>query len=186
MNLNQSFFRLIFQFSGKYFFLDGLAVFIAQYLPYLLVLGFLILVFRESGFRRRLLLFCEGAMAVILARGLLTEIIRFFYHHPRPFDVYEFMPLIAERGYSFPSGHAAWFFALALTVLYANKKWGMWFFILAILNGLARIYCGVHWPGDILGGFIVGVASGWIVHKLVLSYWREIENKKAGESISLL
>lgn len=125
------------------------------------------LVFLQRGSRRKVYLFCEGALAVILARGIITSAIHFFYEHPRPFAVLGFTPLIPESGSSFPSGHMAFFFALALVVWYANKKWGAWFLILSFLMGIARIYAGVHWPLDILGGIAVGVASAVFIHWLL-------------------
>jgi len=165
--LNRSLFQFIYGFSHRNFILDGAAVFCAQYLPYLLVFGFLILVFYEKGWRRKWYLFFEAAIAIILSRGLLTEIIRFFYNHPRPFDVFGFTPLIGEAGSSFPSGHAAWFFALATVIFFRNRKWGIWFFVLALVNGIARIYVGVHWPFDILGGAAIGIASAIFIHWLL-------------------
>jgi undecaprenyl-diphosphatase len=165
--LNQSLFQFIYGFSHRNFLLDDLGVFCAQYLPYLLVLGFLVLVFYEEGWRRKWYLFSEAAIAVILARGLLTEIIRFFYNSPRPFDILGFMPLIGESGSSFPSGHAAWFFALAMVIFFRNRKWGTWFFVLALVNGIARIYVGVHWPLDVLGGAVIGILSALFIHWLL-------------------
>ncbi len=167
--LNQTVFQWIHQFTGRSVFLDDLGIFFANYLPYFLVLGFLVLAAYEKGWRRKFYVFAEGTIAVILSRGLITEIIRFFYHHERPFAFYNFTPLISESAYSFPSGHAAWFFALALAVWYANRTWGVWFFILASLNGIARVYVGVHWPLDIIGGIVVGVISALIVHRLFKS-----------------
>jgi undecaprenyl-diphosphatase len=98
---------------------------------------------------------------------LLTEIVRFFYHSPRPFSVLGFVPLISEVGWSFPSGHMAWFFALSLVVWYLNRTWGWWFFALSVLMGVARIYVGVHWPLDIVAGAVVGLASAWFVRWLL-------------------
>lgn len=162
--INQYIFGLIFQLSRRNFFLDGLAVFLAEYLPYILVLGFLILVFSYQDTRMRLLVFSEGAIAIIFARGILTEIIRFFYHHLRPFEALNFTPLIGESGYSLPSGHASWFFALALVIFYFNRKMGIWYFVFAALNGLARIFVGVHWPFDVVAGALVGLGSGALTH----------------------
>lgn len=171
MSFNQSLFLIIHGWSGRYAILDGLGIFLAEYMPYLLVLGFLIFAYyqggRKGGWRRKLYVFCEGALAVILARGIVTEFIRLFYHHARPFSFYNFTPLISEAGWSFPSGHAAWFFALAMTIWYFNRKWGIWYFVLATIMGIARIYVGVHWPLDIVGGAIVGVASAIFVHWLL-------------------
>jgi undecaprenyl-diphosphatase len=76
--------------------------------------------------------------------------------------------LIAENAdfKSFPSGHAAIFFAIATAVYLYNKKLGIWFFVVAILMGMARIFVGVHWPSDILGGAVIGIISGIIVGKI--------------------
>jgi undecaprenyl-diphosphatase len=164
LSLNQSVFQFIHQFAGRNFLFDDLGIFFAQYLPYLMVAGFLLLAYYEKGWRKKLYVFAEGAIAVIIARGIVTEVIRFFYHHERPFSFYNFPPLISEAGWSFPSGHAAWFFALAMTVWYVNRKWGIWYFALATLMGIARVYAGVHWPLDIIGGIAVGIASGFLVH----------------------
>jgi undecaprenyl-diphosphatase len=89
--------------------------------------------------------------------------------------MYGISPLINESGSSFPSAHAAWFFALAMTVWYANRKWGWWYFALATVMGIARIYAGVHWPFDIIGGAVIGIASGIFVHWLLRTDREQIE-----------
>lgn len=164
---NQSAFQAIFAFAHQNFLLDYAGVFLARFLPYLLVFGFLVIVFRETGWRRRTLLFVEGVLAIILARGVVTEIIRFAYPYPRPFLVFGFEALAKEGGWSFPSGHAAFFFGLAVIVWYTNRRWGWWFLVLSLINGIARIFAGVHWPLDIAGGILVGLASGLLVHHLL-------------------
>lgn len=161
--LNGKIFLWIHGFAGHNPFLDSIAIFFAEWLPYILVIVFLLLVLSENGMRRKIYLFAEGALAIILARGIVTTAIHFFYYHARPFAVYNFTPLINESGSSFPSAHAAWFFALAMTVWYANRAWGWWFFGLATLMGIARIYVGVHWPLDIIGGAVIGIASAIFV-----------------------
>ena len=158
--LNQSLFQFIHHFAGRYSLLDDFGIFLSQYLAYFMVAGFLVLVYRENGWRKRLYVFAEGVLAVILARGLLTEIIRFFYHHERPFSFYNFTPLIRESGWSLPSGHAAFFFALGVAVWYRNRAWGGWYLALAVLMGVARIYAGVHWPLDIAAGAAIGAGAG--------------------------
>lgn len=168
--INQYLFGLIFQFNHRSSFLDDFAVFLSQYLPYILVLGFLILAFSRQDWRMRVFIFVSGAMAVILARGIITELIRFFYHHPRPFESLGFTPLIGESGYSFPSGHASWFFALAMIVFYFNRRLGIWYFVFAVLNGIARIFAGVHWPLDIFSGALVGIASAILVRQILMPY----------------
>jgi len=165
--LNQYIFNLFFQFARRNFILDDVGIFLAQYLSYFLVLGFLIYALKQKEWRLRFLIIAEGILVVILSRGIITEVFRFFYRCVRPFDALGFTPLISESGYSFPSGHAAFFFALAMVAVYYSRKLGWWYFAFAILNGLARVFAGVHWPLDILGGAAVGILSGILVHALV-------------------
>jgi len=172
--MNQALFLWIHNFSGRSAFWDYLGIFIAQWMQYVMVLAFLVLVFAQPTLRRRLYLFAEAALAIMLSRGIIATTIHFFYNHPRPFEVYGFAPLVGASGASFPSGHATWFFALAMTIWFANRKWGWWFFILATLMGIARIYAGVHWPLDILGGAAIGIASAWFVHWLLRDEKKEL------------
>ena len=96
------------------------------------------------------------------------EIIRHFYQSPRPYVTLIFKPLIdLEFSNSFPSGHASVFFALATAIFLSSKKWSYYFFAGAVLVGLGRIYVGVHWPTDILGGIAVGILSALIVWKIL-------------------
>ena len=71
-----------------------------------------------------------------------------------------------ETSYSFPSGHAAFFAALAMVVFLYNRKAGWIYFSAALFIGFARIYTGVHWPLDVLGGLILGAVIGFAVDRL--------------------
>ncbi|MCL4437537.1 phosphatase PAP2 family protein, partial [Patescibacteria group bacterium] len=103
---------------------------------------------------------------------------------PRPFDYFHFTPLISESGNSFPSGHAAFFFAIAIIILFWRPKWG-WFFVgSSILLSIARIYVGVHWPLDIIGGAVIGLASGFAVYYLFKKIEIKIRPDKTGTEIA--
>lgn len=163
-------FSLIHDLSGRNFFLDILAIFFANYLAYILAVAALFLVFGENGYKHKLIFFSEAALAIILSRGIITEVIRFFYYNPRPFELLKFTPLIPESGGSFPSGHAAFFFALSLIIFYWRKNWGVICLSLSFLMGLARIFAGVHWPSDILSGAVIGLLSAMFIHYSLRNY----------------
>jgi undecaprenyl-diphosphatase len=166
--MNASLSQWLFGFARFHPLLDAAIVFLARYFPYLLALAFLGFILNERGARRRLFLLFETALAILLSRGILTEGIRFFHAVQRPFEAWQAAPLIPETlGNSFPSGHAAFFFALATVLFFHNKKWGAWFLFFAVINGVSRIVAGVHWPIDVAGGALIGIGSAAIVHLLL-------------------
>lgn len=158
-------FHQINQWVFRYFWLDIFGKFCAQYLGYVLVLFlFLFLVVR---FRKYWKMAVQAVISAILARLVFVEIIRWILPRPRPFLENNNVNLLLENvGHihnSFPSGHAAFFFAFSIIVYFYNKKAGILFLIGSFLICLARIFVGIHWPSDILAGAIVGILSGWLV-----------------------
>lgn len=152
-------------------FVKGVTVFFAEYFPYLVIVLFALCVYREAPiFYRKFLYLGEGLIAGVLARAGV-EVIRFVVFRLRPFASDPTIhALISESSYSFPSGHAGFFFALATVVYAHNKRVGSWFFVSALLIGIARVASGVHYPTDILGGAVLGVLVGYGVVRLVRKY----------------
>jgi len=168
MTIDQIIFRLINGLAGKWWPFDWLGIFFAEYLGYFIVLIAIFIFIKERNWRQRIYFFALAGLSVILARGLITEIIRFFYERPRPFLTLQIQPLIEHNlTSSFPSGNAAAFFALGLAIFYFNRKWGWRCLILALLIGATRIFTGVHWPSDILAGAIIGLVSAFLVKKFL-------------------
>lgn len=174
-DFNLSLFNFLHGLSGRNSFVDAAGIFTAEYLPYLIFLCFLLLVILQPGWRQKIFFFSEAAIAIILSRGLITEIARFFYYSPRPFEALNFQSLIPESGSSIPSGHAAFFFALATIIYFYNRRLSIWYFVISLLIGLARIFAGVHWPSDIVAGAVVGILSGLFVHSLLKSYLEKLK-----------
>ena len=158
MNLDTQLFYLLNSVAGQSPLLDGLIIFCASYLAYLLVAFFVVLVvFSQYSRREKWELLLVAGTASVIARLGVTELIRFFYHHPRPFVVLPNVhQLLTDNSWSFPSGHATFFFALATAVYLYNKQWGIGFFIVATLISVTRVIAGVHYPSDIIGGAIIG------------------------------
>ena len=169
--MNIALFNWINSFAERRAWIDHVGVFFAVYLAYILVAVLLyIFFFRKDIVSRKSVI--VAIVSAIIARLGFTTLIRFFHHNPRPFDAMQVHQLIPESGYSFPSGHAAFFFALAMGVYMYNKKLGWIFFIAAAIMGVARVFAGFHWPADILGGVGVGMLTAvlvdWIASKFVV------------------
>jgi undecaprenyl-diphosphatase len=64
--------------------------------------------------------------------------------------------------FSFPSGHTAAAFIIALILSHLMPVLILPCFVWASLVGISRIYLGVHYPTDILAGVVLGIMSGWI------------------------
>lgn len=88
----------------------------------------------------------------------------------RPFDATSaIIPLISKpHDYSFPSGHTSASFASAF-IYYrmCPKKYGIAAIVLASLIGLSRLYLGVHYPSDVIGGLLVGLFSSIAAYRIM-------------------
>ncbi len=80
---------------------------------------------------------------------------------PRPFKHLKGVRalIVPPDEFSFPSGHTAASFLMAIIMSAALPSLSPWLFAWAVLVGLSRIYLGVHYPGDVLAGVALGVIS---------------------------
>lgn len=158
MTLDTSLFFALNNLAGRSYILDLLIIFFAQYLAYVVIVVFLITAWLA---RDRLAVFWIPIISALVARLGITEIIRFLYHRPRPFATLQVHQLLSDSAWSFPSGHATFFFALATGVYLHNKKWGTVLFLAAIFITTSRVIAGIHYPSDILAGMLIGIASAY-------------------------
>lgn len=177
MNIDYSIFQLINNLAGHWAWLDGLSIFGAAYLQYFLGAGVIIFVALKKDLLVRwdkIRLLALFFITAVVSRFVFGEIIKRLVARPRPFQIMpQVVPLIPEDLYtSFPSGHMAFFFAFSTAVYAYNKKAGLICFAGSLLMGLARIYTGVHYPSDILGGALLGWLIGWLSIKLFKRYYR--------------
>ena len=165
MSIDFYLFQKLNQFAGISPNLDKLAIFFAEYLGYILI--FFLLLSLIKNFKKYRLIIAQAFTAAILARLVIVNIIRWLWPKPRPFIENQVNLLLShEATSSFPSGHAAFYFALSTIVYFYNKKTGILFFIASFLISISRVFSGIHWPSDILVGAIVGIFSGWIILKI--------------------
>lgn len=135
-----------------------------EYVVVAVILGYLLWVPKPER-RERALAIGLAILSAAITRFIIVNVIRFLYYRPRPFVAETFTPLLDHAANaSFPSGHAAFFMALAVYVLLVGRKKLGWFlFSSAVLIGLARVAGGIHWPSDILAGWLVGAAVSFVI-----------------------
>jgi undecaprenyl-diphosphatase len=87
---------------------------------------------------------------------------------PRPFVDHPGLDVLVtgKTDYSFVSDHATLTMAMAVGLFVANRRFGLIGLGLALLEGFCRVYLGVHYPTDVIGGFALGTAVALLLSPL--------------------
>ena len=119
-------------------------------------------------------------IGVIAASGLLMSylvnnvILKNLVARTRPYEVIEGLTYLVEKPHdlSFPSGHAAVSFVIAV-ILFRRlpKTIGIPAFVLAVLVSLSRLYLGVHYPTDVLVGALSGSVLAYLADRYIGGYF---------------
>ena len=170
MSLDESILRGFYLLASENTLLGDIAFYAAQYAGHILLVLLIAYLFThkkglKEGFRDVFVVLTTAAIAWIV-----SYILKDIFMSPRPFvTLFDIFPRVVFTSvWSFPSGHATFFAALATSMFFYHRFMGLFLVIGAIAIGWARIATGVHWPSDILAGFVVGVSIGIVVH-LVLT-----------------
>ena len=179
---NNQIFLAFYSLAHKSFFFDKMVVFFAQTFPNIVILlSIIFLLYHhevlpikkgsdkigiwdsfkilKQKWKEIVLVFFSGVLAWSIA-----TVLKMMFHTSRPYIAFEnVVPLLDKTDFSFPSGHATFFMALGVAIFLSHKKAGYYFIFFALIIGLARIIAGVHFPIDILGGFILGGIIAYLV-----------------------
>lgn len=110
--------------------------------------------------------------------GLVDLLIYLFWKRPRPYIAHADTLFPNTLGQkldiaSFPSSHTYIAFAIAVSILlYGHKRLGTALLVLATIIALSRIGAGLHYPSDVIGGALLGIASGIVAYIIVHKYER--------------
>lgn len=167
MELNKRLFLSIEGLRGKSKLLDYVMIFGAEAVIYLTLISQILLAFtRQEAIYKEALI--SSILAILLAlAGIL--IIHIFIKEKRPYISFRLKPLVSfYKNLSFPSTHTTIMTILTLSYLYYQINLGPFLLVLLFWLAFSRIYIGVHYPLDILGGLATGSLS-FILVRLIFS-----------------
>jgi undecaprenyl-diphosphatase len=147
--------------------ISGRVIWAPLYLAILLYLGF-------TYKRKFLIIIFFIILAVTLADQFSVQLFKNVFHRLRPCHEPSLMGMVhlvkGECGglYGFVSSHASNSFNVALlSLMFIKRRWyTISIIIWASVIGYSRIYLGVHYPGDVICGAMLGAFIGWGVYKL--------------------
>jgi undecaprenyl-diphosphatase len=173
--MNDTILHFINGFAGQSPALDGLGLFVARdvvYIVFAIAIVCLGILLKKKEWRPVVYFF-----AALIVSFVVLQLVSLLNYDHRPFMDHTLTQLLPHApGKSFPSDHTTISTAIAAGILFFTrfKKTGIALLVAALLIGTARIYVGVHYPADILGGLFTGLAGGGIVYGIK----RLVESRK--------
>ena len=168
--------QLLLALNGSHsLFWDGfmwVATSTLTWIPAALMLLYVIL--KNNPWRQGVVMVLMLALAIVAADQFASGFCKHYFMRFRPTQDPHLMYLVhtvnGYRGglYGFISSHAANTFAVAtfLSLVVRNRWFTCMMFLWALVPSYSRIYLGVHYPGDILGGMLAGCLVGWGIYRL--------------------
>ncbi len=128
---------------------------------------------KQYGWKVALCYVVAVALVILIADQMVASCIRPYVERLRPSNLDNPVSAMVHivdgyRGgrYGFPSCHAANSFALAMitSLIFASRRYTVFVFVWAAINSYTRLYLGVHYPGDLIVGALLGCLIGWVVY----------------------
>ncbi len=171
-------FKIINGFAGKVPLLDGFFKgFSNDYFALIIVclslvwLWFGIRNIQQRGKTQKAII--AAILSMIIANGMVA-LCNAFYFRARPFTILPpgsvHLLFYKPTDSSFPSDFASTIFGAAMPIFFADKKSGTLLLTIALIASFGRIYIGIHYPLDVLGGAAFGISAGiisWYIIKML-------------------
>ncbi|WDL95690.1 undecaprenyl-diphosphatase [Alicyclobacillus sp. ALC3] len=158
-------------FAGRNHILDAVMVFFAkdalEIYAALFIIAWFVLPKKDIDNRHALVMAgLSGVLALII-----NLVIAHIWFRPRPFTVFkkgtftQLVPHVPDA--SFPSDHASGSWGFAAGSWGKQQKWISYTFtIIAVIVMIARVFVGVHYPTDVIGGMVIGIIASRVMWKL--------------------
>ncbi|BFH60120.1 undecaprenyl-diphosphatase [Paenibacillus azoreducens] len=166
---NIDMFRAINDLGKQFPFLNPAAVFVAEYMLYVLALAMLVYWFTRSSRNRMMVI--QAGLAFVLAE-IIGKLAGKIYEHHQPFAELPHVNKLIDHAIdnSFPSDHTILFFSVCVSFWLVRRMEGWLWLALACCVAVSRIWVGVHYPVDIAAGALIGIISAlfiyWLAPKL--------------------
>jgi undecaprenyl-diphosphatase len=133
------------------------------YPVYVALLAFIMLHWKKSGVMVSVLLL----ITILISDQFSSSVLKPLIGRIRPCEALEHVRILVGcgGGKSFPSSHAVNNFAAAQVLSSTLLKWKPYVYAIAGVVAFSRIYVGVHYPSDAIGGAMIGLLVGWITVK---------------------
>ena len=164
-SIDYTLFRVINNLAGQSHTLDIVMIDLAKYSPlvYAGALALLWLTWKPRNQRAALF----AGISALVALGL-GQIVGYAFPRDRPYLAHHVSLLITHSpDTSFPSDHTTLAFAVAIAVWQFNRRAGITLLIFGVLVAVARVFVGAHYPGDVIGGAVLGAITSLIILRLV-------------------
>lgn len=129
------------------------------------------------------------ALLLLVVSNAMSELLKVWIQRPRPCQALEAVRILvgcSRRSFSFPSGHATNITAQAALFAFYYRPLAIPLFLVAAAVVYSRVYVGVHYPADVVGGVLVGLSCGalfvYLVSKLEQRLPRPIRSPKTSAS----
>lgn len=166
IQLDQNIFSWFNSLAQRNIIIDDIVKVIAVYTVCLVpIIMFFFFWWRSNEGRQKFLINLFGS-SFLISLMIIAPLIGKLINRPRPFDFVGTKELVFHLpSYSFPSDHSLFFaFATTYLFLFGYKKWAWITLAVTILVSIARIIAGLHWPGDIIAGWIMGVILAYLFY----------------------